>query len=226
MRHLPNQTIAALSLTILAVIWSLACGPIALVSPTATPTAFPPATPTPAAAPVTHGSAKWSITPLTAQDILYQGEQRVWSFDASSEGITLLSMEAHIDWSNLAGAANLLELTVNENPIIGEMLINKPGVYNYADGQSEAYYRLRGESTSQFLWTVFYSPDYESNNVRGSGYQVLEGQACLYLFDITQLVQPGQGNKITLSNRGEPEQRVTKRPIPLMLRQIKLLKNY
>ena len=232
MRHLPKQITPALSLTILLVIWSLACGPVALVSPTSTPTASPTATPvvpltyTPTAAPVTHGPVKWSRTPLAAQDTLYPGEQRVWSFDASSEGITFLSLETHIDWDKLAGSANLLELTVNGSPITGEMLVNKPITFNFADGQSQAYYRLRDESTAQFLWTVFYSPDYESNNVPGSGYYVLEGQACFYIFDITQLVQSGQVNKITLSNRGEPERQVTKRPIPLVLRQAKLLKNY
>lgn len=162
---------------------------------------------------------------LVEQDVLYLGEQRIWSFDASSEDIILLSMEARIDWHKLAGSANILELTVNEKPVTSELLVNKPITYTFADGRRYVYYKPVYEGGDFYCWEVFYSPDYESNNVWGSRYQVLEGQAYLYIFDITHLVWPSQLNKIILSTRGEHIQHTNNRVVPLTIRQVKLLKN-
>jgi hypothetical protein len=151
------------------------------------------------------------------------GEQRVWSFDAAPESIVLLSLEARIAWENLAGSAQILELNINEAPVTDEALINKPIMLTYVDGRSWSYYSPAGPGLPPY-WMLFYSPDYESNNVRGSKYQVLEGQAYLYMFDISPLILVGQVNQVTLRNRGELFRDAQNQPIPLAVRQVKLLK--
>jgi hypothetical protein len=161
----------------------------------------------------------------TVDDVLYTGEQQAWDFAATSQDTVLLSFEARIDWHQLAGGTPVLEITVNDKPITGEFLVNKPMTFTYADGRRIPYYDLNVTANPEPYWNVFYSPDFVSNNVPGSGYQVLEGQAYLYVFDISDLVRQDQTNKITLRNWGQHAQQVTKRPITLVIRRMKLLNN-
>ncbi len=165
---------------------------------------------------------KSSVIPLNLpENKLAVGEQKSWNFKAPANGTILLSLEARIDWEKLAGSAFIMELTVNDVPITGERLINKPFKVTFADGQKGVYY---GKSPTPY-WMLFYSPSYEANSEIGSGYRVLEGQACLYIFDLTSLVKPGQVNKITLYHRGEYLRDILNRPIPLNFRQVKILQN-
>jgi hypothetical protein len=219
MRYLPKSITLSFSITFLLLGASLACIPAAILNPTPIPTLTPISTATPS-------TVEWSILPLALQeDTLYTGEQRAWSFDIPSEGTILLSLEARIAWDKLAGSAHILELTVNGTPVTSEMLINKPITCTYADGRSYDYYKPIKLGSPSY-WMLFYSPDYESNNVRGSKYQVLEGQAYLYMFDITKLVRQGQVNRIIASNQGEPVRDIWNKPIPLTLRQVKLLESF
>ena len=170
-------------------------------------------------------AATWSVLSLApGEGILYTGEKRDWSFEISSSDIVLLSLEARIGWHILAGNAPVMEILVNDKPVTGELLVNKPITFTYADGRSFTYYDRGAEAESPPYWLLFYSPDYESNNILGSNYQVLEGQACLYVFDITSLVEYGEANEVRLINRGERVRDVLDQPIPLVFRQVKLIK--
>lgn len=202
-------------------LWLLACGQLQSIPSAALPTKTPiliSSTNIPAPA------GEWLISPLNLDEaVLSVGEEKRWEFEAPMESLILLSLEAHIDWEKLAGGAYIMELVINSAPITGDLLINKPINFTIADGRTNIYYK-KAEPNARFLsWAVFYSPDYEANNVPGSGYQVLDGQACLYVFDITSLVKPGRVNEIILSNHGELPQAELHRPIPLKFRQVKLL---
>jgi len=119
-----------------------------------------------------------------------------------------------------------MEVLVNQKPVTADLLVNKPLTYTYADGRRFPYYTGIISSAESLYWALTYSPDYESNNVPGSNYQVLEGQTTLYVFDITRLLQPRQANTITLANRGAAVSEVVKRPVSLIFRQVKLLENF
>jgi hypothetical protein len=207
MSQLLKRITLSFSIAILAAVTSLAC---TLATPFSSSTT---------------STSTWSILSLTSrEDVLYTGEQRLLSFQASNaHDLVLLSLEARIDWHQLAGSAGIMELLVNGAPVTSEFLINKPITFTYADGRSFSYYRKLESDPDTSYWLLSYSPDYESNNVPGSGYQVLEGQAYLYIFDITELVNPGQVNTITLINQGEEVRDYWDKPVPLAFRQVRLL---
>jgi len=169
---------------------------------------------------------KWSIVPLALEEeILHVDEQQTRNFDVSSADKTiLLSFEAHVDWHKLGGDARIFGININEKPVTGEFLINKPLNFTYADGRSSSYYALIDNSISEGPWSLFYSPDYISNNLPGSNYQVVEGQAYLFIFDITELVLRNEVNTIELINFGANLQEQLGRTVSLSVRQVRLLK--
>lgn len=179
---------------------------------------------TPPTSPVPHlGSAPPGDMVLSLEEgALDAGEEKTWSVDVWPGTPVLLSLEARIGWHKLAGSAAIMELEVNGVPVADEMLINKPDTFTYADGREFAYYGK--EPGAHSCWTLFYSPDFESSNKPGSGYQVLDGQAYVYVFDITQLVQPERANTITLANRGEPVRDKLRQAVPLVFRRVRLLR--
>lgn len=167
----------------------------------------------------------WSIIPLSLQEeTLAVGQQKEWTFDQADGDIFLLFMEARTDWESLAGNHYGMELVVNGRTVTGEYVINKPEQFTFADGRAYPYYRKQGTFSPAAYWSLFYSPDFESNNVRGSQYQVLDGQAYLYVFDITPLVKRGERNTVVMRNRGEEVQDYLKRPVPLHVRQVRVLR--
>lgn len=174
----------------------------------------------------TASTSAWSIRPLAAEESkLSPNEFKTWTVDVPSRNTVLLSVEAHIAWDQLAGSAPIMEVLINDAPVTAEFLINKPLTYTYADGRRFLYYAGTDYSPQSLYWVLAYSPDYDSSNVSGSTYQVLEGHATLYIFDITRLLRLGQANTITLANHGAIVQEKVKRPVPLVFRQVKLLEN-
>ena len=166
---------------------------------------------------------QWSYVPLAIEaDMLYTSEQRTWNFDPPAHSTVLFSIEARIDWPQVAGGCALMNLIVNDRPVVETMLINKPPTFTYPDGRSYNYYYDQGHGYGH-LWILFYSPDFEANNVAGSSYQVLEGQAYLYTFDISPLLKHGQPNTVTLINQSEHYCESEPTPIPLVFRQAKLM---
>ncbi len=207
MYHLSKQVKLLWAIVVLTVA-TLACNSVIIHEPHPTPT------------------AAWSILPLASgESTLYIGEEMEWSFDVPSSEVVLLSLEAHVVWPGLAGGDPVMEILVNDKTVPSELLVNKAITFTCADGRSFPYHR-GAELESPPYWVLFYSPDYESNNTFGSNYQVLEGQACLYIFDITSLVEYGQTNKVVLINRGERVHDILDldQPITIAFRQVKLIK--
>ncbi|MBK8946447.1 MAG: hypothetical protein IPM32_14420 [Ignavibacteriae bacterium] len=170
-------------------------------------------------------AASWSIITLApGEDTVHTSKKRAWSSDIYSSDVVLLSIEARIGWHSLAGGAWIMEILINDKPVTGELLVNKPITFTYADGRIFNYYSGGAELELPPYWILFYSHDYESNNTLESKYQVLEGQSCLYIFDITSLVEYGQENTVELINRGERVSDILDQPIPLVFRQVKLIK--
>lgn len=171
-------------------------------------------------------NSAWSVLSLqVAEETLHTGEQKRWYFHLPAHPtLILLSVEAHIDWPNPAGAAYIMELRVNGEAIASPgRLINKPTSFHYADGRWFEYYGSIQEITSLSQWLVFYSPDYDSNNLPSSPYQVMEGQPSLYIFDITDMIYSGQTENITLGNDSEAYSWTVPEPLSLKFRNIKLL---
>lgn len=83
-------------------------------------------------------------------------------------------LEARLEYPQPAGAAYILDITVNKSPV--GRLLNKAAEFRYSDGRSFAY------AIEDQLWNVFYSPDFRSNNESGGNYQVVTdpGQAYRY----------------------------------------------
>ncbi len=168
----------------------------------------------------------WSSLPLAVQEeLIAVGAEHGWHVEIPAASRVLLSLESRIPWERLAGSANILEISVNDAPVTRAALINKPPIYNFADGRAFDYYRAL-PTGSGAAWEVFYSPDYKSNNLPGSGYQVLEGQAYLYLFDITPLIQRQRENSLRIRNRGEHVREQVGKPVVLAVRQVKVVHHF
>jgi len=153
---------------------------------------------------------------LTGPATLQAGEMVAWQVWSETQRTALLALDARIDWANLAGSAPVMWLEVNGQPIGQFALVNKAITFTLADGRQYAYTQASGG------WQVFYSPDFEANNLPGSGYQVLEGAAYHYVFDITDLMVANQMNTITLCNRSEALRDRAGKPFPLVVRQVSL----
>jgi hypothetical protein len=69
---------------------------------------------------------------------------------------------------------------------------------------------------------LFYSPDFEANNSANSGYQVKEGQAYLYQFDISALVDSRKLNTLQIANRGQLASQELGHELQIQLRQVNL----
>ncbi|WP_420125541.1 hypothetical protein [Longimicrobium sp.] len=121
-----------------------------------------------------------------------------------SSGPIRLSFSGRINWSSTAGNSNVLEILVNGNPVT---LSNKfiPQTYWYSNQSfGEDYYDDRGAAWGQpgYLWGLFWSPDFTANDIPSDPYAVWHGDAYSYDLDITNLVNLGASNTITLTNRG------------------------
>lgn len=165
-------------------VWTSIKGPSQKVTPTPTPT---PATPQPSPPP-----AKGSPV------IISSGQSSELFLSVPNSDKVSLFIEARIDYPTVAGAAELLRITVNNRIIQGYQLKNKNLAFHCA-GISKTYNYYNNERQS---WYLFYSPDFFQNNVGSSTYRVVEGNAYQYLFDISDYVTRGQQNKIILQNVG------------------------
>lgn len=176
---------------------------------------------------VINGSEQHILELALQEQSLESGQQASWTISMPAAKSVLLFIEARVDWPSLAGLAYLMEISVNDLPLTEGLLLNKPPTFTFADGRTYRYYGYIEEysANSMPFWGVFYSPDYESNDlpssVISSGYSVNEGSAYTYLFDITTLISTEQ-TQITLLNRGEQYTEALNQPIILMYRQLKL----
>lgn len=153
---------------------------------------------------------------------ILDGDATEWTFTGPSANKVVLHLEAHVKWSQLAGSACIMDLKVNGLAIPKNALVNKPMQFTFADGRSSNYYGELPEER-EVWWQVFYSPEFGDNDSGTSGYAVLEKMSCVYEFDITALVKPGQTYKITLRNRGEKAHQKLGQSLPIMCRDVRLI---
>jgi hypothetical protein len=196
-----------LLLLLAAVLGMLAWGAIPAAGQT-----LPTLTPTPAP----------SCSP-PEQVTLQPGESLSDRFTGADQGPVLLSLEARVEACSAGGSVPLMTVTVNGWRVEERMLVNKPPTYTLANRWSNAPYFVTGPDAPETAWAVFYSPDFESHNQPGFPYQVLEGDAYRYVFDITALVLPGQTNAVTISNRADQQQAG---PYPLVIRHVRVMQDF
>jgi hypothetical protein len=98
----------------------------------------------------------------------------------------------------------VLKIVVNGITVTGTYK-SSPTSYTYSGSWSEPYYDNRGGSYGQpeYLWGLFWSPDFSANTVSSNGYYVSNTSTPYYYeFNVTGLIRYSQANNITLSNLG------------------------
>jgi hypothetical protein len=110
---------------------------------------------------------------------------------------TTFALNARIEWKQVAGAASLLEIRINGQPVSGG-LVNKGGFFRLADGREFSYY-----AEAVRAWTIFYSPDFSANNTAaGGGYEVKTDPGQAYRYQWSTGLIGGPPMKVGLSHNG------------------------
>lgn len=105
---------------------------------------------------------------LTESRLITLGPEQ--SASVARKGGSRFFLKARIEFEQAAGAAYLLEVKADGQPV--GSLINKGPAFQYKDSRSFDYRNPEG------IWNVFYSPDFRSNcDDSGGGYQLLGKQA-------------------------------------------------
>jgi len=150
-----------------------------------------------------HGGQTSAATPIreTARRPQSAGHEISLDPGMSWEGElaepALLKLAARIQWKEVAGAASVLEVRLNGQPVTGS-LVNKGTSFRLADGREFPYY-----ADSVRAWTIFYSPDFSLNNTAAAGgYQVVSDPGQAYLYQWNTGLIGGPPIKITLRHNG------------------------
>ena len=125
-------------------------------------------------------------------EISYSGYHEV-ELTAPDANKTILIVKARIDSINLNGEEDLMRVMVDGNIITKTQLINKGPYWTYSDSRRLPYYNPEHKS-----WNLFYSPDFKSNNEEYSGYKVVDGDAYIYKFDVTEMVEREEDFKVII----------------------------
>ncbi|MCX6011937.1 MAG: hypothetical protein NTV30_00695, partial [Chloroflexi bacterium] len=144
-------------------------------------------------------------TIISEAKVLRGGER--WTI--RMQGEETLRVYARLPWKQVAGAANALEVLVN-GKMLTAPVINKSASFTYADGREINYL----DSVTGH-WTIFYSPDFVSNNTNAGGdYQVVTnpGEAYRYVWDISRLTAGGEPAEVSFRNT------ITTSNVPLEVR--------
>ena len=135
------------------------------------------------------------------------GDTETKSFDLQNPGNRfILSFNARLDRPHLAGADYSLRISIDGSPLNITSLVNKPqirnyngpypGQYTYRDGRRFHWFN---NANSGAVLSLLYAPNFWENNVTGTGYGVIGGEATVYEFDVTDALRPG-ANTITFEN--------------------------
>ena len=126
------------------------------------------------------------------------GEEVKISLDAPTTSEVYLSMTARADAKELGGGRSFMRIRVNGKAINGERLVNKNLNFTYGDGFRTSYY-----STNMSAWYLFFSPDFVGYDNPELKDHILEGNAYIYKFDVSNIVNKGAPNEIALENIGD-----------------------
>jgi hypothetical protein len=126
------------------------------------------------------------------------GEEVKVSLDSPTTSEVYLSMTARADSKDLGGGRSFMRIRVNGKEITGERLVNKNLNFTYGDGFNTTYY-----SKNMSAWYLFFSPDFVGYDNPKLKDHILEGNAYIYKFDVSDIVNKGAPNDIALENIGD-----------------------
>ncbi len=105
-----------------------------------------------------------------------------------------LALEARIDWPTLAGSNPWLIVSINDNPLTADHLLNKRNEFRTASGMDLQWYH------SAYRWRVLYSPDFTAAVTQANEPFAVakDDDPYRFVWDITRLVKPGT-NRLKLN---------------------------
>lgn len=137
-----------------------------------------------------------TATPTTSPSLTVPyGEDVKTSLDAPATSEVYLTMTARADSKELGGGRSFMRIQVNGKPITAERLVNKDLNLTYGDGVKTTYY-----SKNMSAWYLFFSPDFVGYDNPKLADHILEGSAYVYKFDVSDLVNKGAPNEVTIEN--------------------------
>ncbi len=126
------------------------------------------------------------------------GEEIKLNLDSPATSEVYLTMTARADSKELGGGRSFMRIRVNDREISGERLVNKNLNFTYGDGFKTTYY-----SKNMSAWYLFFSPDFIGYDNPKLPDHILEGNAYVYKFDVSDIVNKGAPNEIVLENIGD-----------------------
>lgn len=137
-------------------------------------------------------------TPASQMVTVPYGESVKVNLDAPATSEVYLSMTARADSKELGGGRSFMRLQVNGKDITGERLVNKKLNFTYGDGFNTSYY-----SKNMSAWYLFFSPDFVGYDNPNLVDHILEGNAYVYKFDVSDIINKGAPNEVVLKNIGD-----------------------
>lgn len=138
-----------------------------------------------------------STTPSASVTVPY-GEEVKTILDSPATSEVYLTMTARADAKTLSGGRSFMRIKVNGKNITGERLVNKDLNFTYGDGFRTTYW-----STNMSAWYLFFSPDFSGYNNPKLADHILEGNAYVYKFNVSDIVNKGAPNDIVIENIGD-----------------------
>lgn len=126
------------------------------------------------------------------------GEDVKVTLDSPATSEVYLTMTARADSRNVGGGFPFMRVTVNGKNITSERLVNKNLNFTYAGGFKTTYY-----SKNMSAWYLFFSPNSTIYDDPAFNDHILDGNAYLYKFDVSDVVNKGVPNEIVLENIGD-----------------------
>ena len=137
-------------------------------------------------------------TTLPASVSVPYGEEVKTSLDAPATSEVYLTMTARADTKALSGGRSFMRIVVNGKNITGERLVNKNLNFTYGDGFKTSYW-----SPNMSAWYLFFSPDFVGYDNPKLADHILEGNAYVYKFDVSDIVNKGAPNVVAIENIGD-----------------------
>jgi hypothetical protein len=126
------------------------------------------------------------------------GQEVKLNLDSPATSEVYLTMTARADAKTLSGGRSFMRIKVNGKDILAERLVNKKLNFTYGDGFKSSYY-----STNMSAWYLFFSPDFVGYDNPKLADHILEGNAYVYKFDVSDIVNKGAPNEVSLKNIGD-----------------------
>ncbi len=143
------------------------------------------------------------------------GKSQKWTFPAVSAKpgeATVLRFFLRMDTPTSGGCNFAMKVLVNGKP-----LQSRGPSRSRLLSHARSFHLHNWESTlptyANGLWIVMYAPDFEPK-------QVVEGDDCLYAFDVTDLVKATGTNELIIEHHGEALSEVMKAPIPFVIKDL------